>query len=358
MVYNTIYRNPKTDPNRPMLIPTNAYDHLIEREPKSWSKAFFVEGRNCDAMENGVSKSFNNAIWDARRKPIITMLEEIRVWATERMYNQRIMGEEWDLDIFPTIRKDLKDNNITQSFWGVYPSGYPQFEVRFGNDAFDVDLIRRVCECRSWQLRGIPCLHGLAVIAYLNYNAQSYVAHCSSKQSFLSSYTYNVHPLHGSPMWPKIIYQKHLPPKKDYQADQKLKRTKDKRIQYHVQKGCKSVVLVEALDTRNQVFQEKGNYKWKGKYKWKWSGHLPVQESIQEPVQEYVKEPVQAPIKVHVQASIEAPVQAPGASRIGKMHVRKRKVSERITEIGLSKKVVPRGGICCSQNKPGICNKP
>lgn len=57
----------------------NTYDHLIEREPKSWSKAFFVEGRNCDAMENGVSKSFNNAIWDARRKPIITMLEEIRV---------------------------------------------------------------------------------------------------------------------------------------------------------------------------------------------------------------------------------------------------------------------------------------
>lgn len=65
-------------------------------------------------MENGVSESFNNAIRDARRKSIITMLEEIRVWSMERMYNQRIMGEEWDLDIFPTIRKELKDNNITQ----------------------------------------------------------------------------------------------------------------------------------------------------------------------------------------------------------------------------------------------------
>nr|KAJ0212267.1 hypothetical protein LSAT_V11C400177520 [Lactuca sativa] len=34
--------------------------------------------------------------------------------------------------------------NFKKKFWGVYPSGYQQFEVRFGNNAFFVDLIRRV----------------------------------------------------------------------------------------------------------------------------------------------------------------------------------------------------------------------
>lgn len=71
-------------------------------------------------------------------------------------------------------------------------------------------------------------------------------------------------------MWPKTIYQKPLPPKKNkiknkiknYQANQRLNEQRisqhlkvlvKRRIQYHVQKGCKSVVIAEALDTRNQV---------------------------------------------------------------------------------------------------------
>nr|KAJ0202397.1 hypothetical protein LSAT_V11C600306940 [Lactuca sativa] len=235
----------------------NAYDHLIEREPKSWSNAFFVEGRNYDAMEN----------------------------------------------------------------------------VRFGNDAFDVDLIRRVCEGRSWQLRGIPCMHGLAAIAYMNHNAESYVAPCFSKQTFLSSYTYNVHHLNGSPMWPKTTYKKPLPQKKSLLGRPKVPVKRG--IQYHMQKGYKIVVLAGALDTRNQVVHEKVKMNlysvilcnWKlilfvfsrrGSTSGSGSEHVPVQEPIQERVRE--------------------PVQAPRASRIGKMHVQKRKVLERITEVGLSSK--------------------
>nr|KAJ0207544.1 hypothetical protein LSAT_V11C500239320 [Lactuca sativa] len=223
------------------------------------------------------------------------MLEEIRVWSMERMYNQRIMGEEWDLDIFPTIRKELKDNNITQS-------GYQQFEVRFGNDAFAVDLIRRIWKCRS-----IPCLHGLAAIAYLNHNAESYVAPGFSKQSFLSSYTYNVHPLNGSQMWPKTIYQEPLPlKKKDYQTDQKLN---EQRIS--TGKRAHTISRVKGL-------QESSTCRGIGHKK------------------------SSCPGKAHVQDLVQAPVEAHIASRIGKMHVRKRKVSERIIEIGLSKKVVPK----------------
>ena len=58
-----------------------AYDYLIERDPRCWSKAFFREGMDCDVVENGVSKSFNSTVRDARRKPVITMVEDIRCWA-------------------------------------------------------------------------------------------------------------------------------------------------------------------------------------------------------------------------------------------------------------------------------------
>ena len=45
-----------------------AYDYLMETNPKSWSRAFFQEGKMCDAVENGLSESFNSVIRDARKK--------------------------------------------------------------------------------------------------------------------------------------------------------------------------------------------------------------------------------------------------------------------------------------------------
>ena len=89
-----------------------AYAYLMERDPKCFCRAFQKEGMNCE--ENGVSESFNAAILDARRLPIIAMLEEIRVYAMQRLYYQKQKGESWDLTICPAIRKKLEALKISQ----------------------------------------------------------------------------------------------------------------------------------------------------------------------------------------------------------------------------------------------------
>nr|KAJ0202336.1 hypothetical protein LSAT_V11C600306090 [Lactuca sativa] len=77
-----------------------AYDHLMERDPKTWSKAFFQTDKACDAYENGVSKSFNLVIDAIRKRPLITMLEEIRIYKSK--------GSSWgDLNKCPAIRLKL-----------------------------------------------------------------------------------------------------------------------------------------------------------------------------------------------------------------------------------------------------------
>ncbi|CAI9279914.1 unnamed protein product [Lactuca saligna] len=145
-----------------------AYDHLMERDPKTWSKAFFQTDRACDAYENGISESFNSVIEVARKRPLITMLEEIRIYVMERLYRQKIKGQSWDLTICPTIRLKLSKLKDLQRFWKVIPSGYQQYEVRLGYDAYVVDIGSRTCACRTWQLTGYPCVHGYACIASLN----------------------------------------------------------------------------------------------------------------------------------------------------------------------------------------------
>ncbi|CAI9268759.1 unnamed protein product [Lactuca saligna] len=47
-------------------------------DPKTWSRAFDEVGKAYVAVENSLSESFNVVVVEARRKPIITFLEEIR----------------------------------------------------------------------------------------------------------------------------------------------------------------------------------------------------------------------------------------------------------------------------------------
>ena len=86
----------------------DAYQHLMDRQPKSWSRAFFVTDRACDAVENGISECFNSLIVDARKKPIINMLEDIRVYIMERQKRMRDKHVTWSDEICPNIRKKVE----------------------------------------------------------------------------------------------------------------------------------------------------------------------------------------------------------------------------------------------------------
>ncbi|XP_023741915.1 uncharacterized protein LOC111889995 [Lactuca sativa] len=193
---------------------TQAYDYLIDRDPTTWSKAFFKEGRDCDAVGNGVSESFNYAIRHSRRKPIITMLEEIMIFVMERIYSKRVEGNEWDLTICTSIRKLIQDLKVKQRLWGVTPCGYQKYEVRFNDTAYGVDLLAKTCAYRIWKLTGIPCLHGVSAIYSLNKHAETYVSQSYSKKAYLKCYNYSINPLNGSDMWQEVPYQRPLPPEK------------------------------------------------------------------------------------------------------------------------------------------------
>nr|GEV44087.1 hypothetical protein [Tanacetum cinerariifolium] len=60
---------------------------LVDRNPNSWCRAFFKMDRGCAAYKNGIFKSYHNPIRIARCKPLITMLEEIRVYLMQRLYS-------------------------------------------------------------------------------------------------------------------------------------------------------------------------------------------------------------------------------------------------------------------------------
>ncbi|GJY58099.1 multidrug resistance-associated protein 5 [Tanacetum coccineum] len=137
----------------------NAHKYLMDKNPKSWSRAFFKVDRGCEAIENGFSECFNSVIVNVRHKPLLTMLEAIRVIVLERMNKMREISRKWNPGVCPNIKKRLEWLKEQQRFWHVIPAGGNLFEVRSGSEGFTVDEGKRTCSCRMWQLSRIPCVH-------------------------------------------------------------------------------------------------------------------------------------------------------------------------------------------------------
>ncbi|GKC24986.1 hypothetical protein Tco_1307473 [Tanacetum coccineum] len=114
----------------------------MDKNPKSWSRAFFEVDIGCESIENGLSECFNSVIVNVRHNPLLTMLEAIRVIMLERMNKIREISRKWN-----------------PGFWHVIPAGGKLFEVRLGSERFTVDEGKRTCSYKTWQLLGLPCVY-------------------------------------------------------------------------------------------------------------------------------------------------------------------------------------------------------
>ncbi|GJW18453.1 hypothetical protein Tco_0025889 [Tanacetum coccineum] len=71
-------------------------------------KAFFRQESKCPNIENGICESFNRAILVQRTKPIITMLEDIRLYIMQRLVAMNRVARTWEHSITSSIRKRLE----------------------------------------------------------------------------------------------------------------------------------------------------------------------------------------------------------------------------------------------------------
>ncbi|KAL7607472.1 hypothetical protein Lser_V15G15350 [Lactuca serriola] len=183
----------------------------------------------CDAVENGLSESFNNVIRDARKKPIITMLEEIRLYVMEKQFNLTIKGCSWpDYKPFPAFTILLNQLKKVQRYWQVLPIGLNQFETRNLEESYIVDVDRKTCSCRVWQLNGYGCMHSVATISYLNSDVGNYVDPMYYGAIYKNTYKYPMRGMNGSNMWPPTEFIPPLPPlKRKMPGRPKVNRRKD-----------------------------------------------------------------------------------------------------------------------------------
>ncbi|BAT87492.1 hypothetical protein VIGAN_05086800 [Vigna angularis var. angularis] len=94
-----------------------AFKYLIKIPPRYWSRSRFTTNAKCDTLVNNMSEAFNSVMLHTRSKPIITMLEDIRLYLMNRWATNRTKIASLSGVICPKIKSRLNKESRLTKFW-------------------------------------------------------------------------------------------------------------------------------------------------------------------------------------------------------------------------------------------------
>jgi len=77
---------------------------------------------------------------------------------------------------------------------------------------YTVDLGIRQCDCRRWELTGIPCSHAISCLRIERIPSECMVHECYSTATYLKAYGPKIYPCKDRSMWQKVEGPNVLPP--------------------------------------------------------------------------------------------------------------------------------------------------
>ena len=137
-----------------------AWEYLADINPTQWSKSHFSSRALCDCLANDLSESFNVMILEAGDKPILAMLEWIRVRLMTKQYKKMKGIAKYTGNVCPNIQDKLEKLKHESITFSATPSSRFIYEVDNGRERHVVDLVRKACSYKIWDLTELPCKHG------------------------------------------------------------------------------------------------------------------------------------------------------------------------------------------------------
>ncbi|XP_010027244.2 uncharacterized protein LOC104417714 [Eucalyptus grandis] len=158
--------------------------------------------------------------WD---KPIITMLEAIRVQLMGMIHKQRDGMTPYAGVICPNIQKILDLQKKYSASWIPAWNGEDEFELSgpYG-DKRVVNIRHKTCSYRRWDISGIPCCHAVAALVHIREQPEKWVHTCFVKEEIMQTYSHVVHAVDSKDTWP--AREPLLPPDVPKQVGRKKKQ--------------------------------------------------------------------------------------------------------------------------------------
>lgn len=181
---------------------------------KEWVlKRCTAEFPKCDILLNNNCEVFNKYILNARELPVLSMFEKIKSQLMTRHHNkQKEMVAEMQGEYCPKIRKKVSINAEWANKCYALPAGQGVFQVLVKDYQHIVDINAKSCDCRRWQLTGVPCSHAIACLRHERIAPESVLHACYSVHSFGTAYGFNIWPCKDKLDWEKVNGPQVMPP--------------------------------------------------------------------------------------------------------------------------------------------------
>ncbi|XP_056864674.1 uncharacterized protein LOC108808175 [Raphanus sativus] len=189
-----------------------AFDTLQLQNPRTWSRAFFRVGSFCNDNLNNLCESFNKTIREARKKPLLEMLEDIRRQSMVRHAKRAILANRLKTHFTKKVHAEIELNKENAKECRRYLACGNVHEVDDHSVAYSVDMDLKTCGCIKWQLTGIPCIHASCVITAKKIRTEDYVAGYYTAQKWRETYSRGIRPVQGMKLWPRLNRLGVLPP--------------------------------------------------------------------------------------------------------------------------------------------------
>lgn len=150
-------------------------------------------------------ESFNSHILDARNKPILSLMEGIRIGLMERIVNRRNKMRKEPRDACcPMIRMKVEETVMLSRGWKPIWHGQEGYQVMGPRDQqFVVDLRKNTCSCEALSLTGIPCVHSIAAFHKKGLDPHDHVHTYYKFDKYVQLYDNILIPINGRDMWPR-----------------------------------------------------------------------------------------------------------------------------------------------------------
>nr|GEX50373.1 transposase, MuDR, MULE transposase domain protein [Tanacetum cinerariifolium] len=211
----------------------DAYDKLCQVGPHRWSRAHCPLVRYNYLTLNYV-KSINACTVVYRKLPVIKLAETYRAIVEDWYYKRRKLIENMTYEITDWAANKVQ-KKMKSAKWVVCGVSDHQYQVYNGRYNRQVDFHTGTCQCRKWQLSGLPCGHVIAVIKYLGLtDCLQFVSDWFKKLKYQGTYAEPIQFIRNVQEWefPQHI-QKAIPPRMDNPQPGRPKNTNQIQLQ-----GC------------------------------------------------------------------------------------------------------------------------
>ncbi|XP_021979897.1 uncharacterized protein LOC110876021 [Helianthus annuus] len=196
---------------------------LSKIPPLHWCRAYFSGRAVSDMLLNNMCEVYNGKIVEGRDRPIISALEYIREYLMTRIVTVLNVIEKCEglltplaTEQFDTIKKEAPHYHVQWNGGEYYEvSGEP-------NSARVVNLDKRTCSCRKWEITGMPCRHAVAALWLRAANGgrvgalESCVHPVYTMDRWRLVYSHKVNPLNGRTLWVKTLFPVTITPPKHH----------------------------------------------------------------------------------------------------------------------------------------------